>query len=77
MKVYSCPAIKRSAINEAREKNKRRFKIVQLIFKKIICVTEYKNNLILLNKISHWFLVTTKLYTRWNIPNVSSLGPML
>ncbi len=43
------------------------------LYKNFVCVTEYKNNLILLNNISQWFLVTTKLFARWNIPIVSGL----
>jgi hypothetical protein len=33
----------------------------------IKCLTKFKNNQILLNKISHRFLMTTKLYTEGNI----------
>ncbi len=30
-----------------------------------VCLTKFKNNQILLNKISHRFLLTTKLFTGW------------
>ncbi len=33
-----------------------------------MCLTKFKNNQILLNKINHWYLVTAKLFTEWNIP---------
>jgi hypothetical protein len=32
-----------------------------------VCLTEFKNNQILINKISHRFLLTTKLITEWKI----------
>ncbi len=30
-----------------------------------VCLTKFKSNQILFNKISHRFLLTTKLFTRW------------
>jgi hypothetical protein len=35
-----------------------------------VCLTKFKNNQILLNKISHRFLMTTKLFNESNIPRV-------
>jgi hypothetical protein len=31
------------------------------------CLTNLKSDQILFNKISHWFIVTTKLFTEYNI----------
>jgi len=47
----------------AREKNKHRFEILRILEIFDACLTKFKNNQILLNKISHRFLLTTKLYT--------------
>ncbi len=33
-------------------------------------LTKFKNSKILLNKISHRFLTTAKLFIEWNIPTV-------
>jgi hypothetical protein len=47
----------------AREKNKRRYGIFKILEFFNVCLTKFKNNQILLNKISHRFLLTTKLFT--------------
>jgi hypothetical protein len=47
----------------AREKNKNRFGILRILVIFYIYFTKFKNNQILLNKISHRFLMTTKLFT--------------
>jgi hypothetical protein len=52
-----------SATLEAKEKNKRTFGTVKNLEKMDGCLTELKNNQILLNKISHQFKMTTKLFT--------------
>ncbi len=39
-----------------------------------VCLTNYKNNQILLIKIIHQFPVTAKLLTEWNIPIDKMVG---
>jgi hypothetical protein len=39
------------------------------------CMTNFKNNPILLNKISHRFLLPTKLYSGWWLDEVSFIAP--
>ncbi len=56
-----------SATAEAREKIRTNFKSVEFqIFN--VCLTIFTNNQILHNKISHWYLVTNKLFTGWHMP---------
>jgi hypothetical protein len=51
-----------AATGEAREKISTDLESIELK-KKDICLTKFENYLILLNKISHRFLVTTKLFS--------------
>jgi hypothetical protein len=54
--------VKNSTITKAREKIST--DLESLEFKTIeVCLTKFKNNQISLNKISHRFLLTTKLFT--------------
>ncbi len=46
---------------KAREKNKHRFGILRIFFDAHL--TKFKDNQILLNKICHRFLLTTKIFT--------------
>jgi hypothetical protein len=52
-----------STTTKAREKNKHKFGILRNLQFFDLCLTKCKNNQILLNKISHRFLPTTKLFT--------------
>jgi hypothetical protein len=59
-----------SATTEAREKNKHRFGI-EFCESLNICLTKFRKNQIIVNKISHGFLGKWKLSTRWNVLIVS------
>ncbi len=52
---------------EAKEKMIKYLESFKFEKKTDVHLTKFKNNQILLNKISHKFLVTTKLFTRKNI----------
>ncbi len=52
-----------STTAKARGKNKHLFGILGILEFFDVCLTKFKNNQILLNKISHIFLLTTKLFT--------------
>ncbi len=52
--------IAKSSITTKARKNKYRFGIITFFY---VCLTEFRNNQILLNKISHRFLLMTKLLT--------------
>jgi hypothetical protein len=54
---------KNSTTTKAREKNKHRFRILRILQFFDACSTTFKNNQILLYKISRRFQLTTKLYT--------------
>ncbi len=45
----------------------RRFGILRIIYFFDVCLTKFKNDQILLNKISHRFLLTAKLFPGRNI----------
>jgi hypothetical protein len=47
------------------EKNKHRFGIPRILQIVNACLTKFENQQILLNKISHIFLLTTKLFIGW------------
>ena len=69
-----------SATTEGTEKNKHIFGILKNRNFLNVCFTKFENYQILLNKISHRFLVTTKLFSGWKnlIKNsVSSLAPII
>jgi hypothetical protein len=51
--------------HRGKRKNKTRFRILKIIFLDE-CLTKFKNNLIILNKISHRFILTLKLFTEPN-----------
>jgi hypothetical protein len=48
---------------KATGKNKQRYKIFRVLKFYDVCLTNFKNNQILLNKFSHRFLATTMLFT--------------
>jgi hypothetical protein len=57
-----------STAAKAKEKISKYLESFKFAKKTDVHLTKFKNNQILLNKISHKFLVTTKLFTRKNIP---------
>jgi len=54
---------KNSTTTKAREKNSTDMESLEFKTFFDACLTKFKNNQILLNKISHRFLLTTKLFT--------------
>jgi hypothetical protein len=52
-----------STTAKATEKTSSHFGIFRILDIFYVCLTEFKNNQILLDKISHRFLVTTKLFS--------------
>jgi hypothetical protein len=61
--VYYHIVANNSTMTKAREKNKRRFGFLRFFEFFVACLAKFKNNQILLNKISRIFLLTTKLFT--------------
>jgi hypothetical protein len=62
--VENCKIANNYAAAKAREKNNHIFGILTFFW---LCLTKCKNYQILLNKISHKFLVTTMLLSGWKI----------
>ncbi len=58
----------KSASTDAREKNKhvRGLEFYQYYG---VFLTKFENTPSLFNKFSHWIVVTTNLFTGWNVPN--------
>jgi hypothetical protein len=56
-----------SANTELREIISTDFKFWENLIKFFVRLSKFKNHQILHNKISHRFLVTAKLFTRWNL----------
>ncbi len=54
---------KKSTTPKAREKIKHRIRILRILEKNDVCLSKFKNNQILLNKISRRFILTTKIFS--------------
>ncbi len=57
-----CKIANNSDTSQTNEDTGTDFESLELVENVDACLTKYKNNLMLLNKISHIFLVTTKLF---------------
>ncbi len=65
LKLLLCEklSVKNTTTTKAREKNKHRFGILKILEIFDVHLIKFENNQILLNKSSHRFLPTTKLFT--------------
>ncbi len=61
--VKNCKIAKNSTTSKAREKICTDFVSLEFFKNFDVCLTKFKNNTNLLNKISHRFLLTTNLFT--------------